>query len=129
MDNVDVVSQEAMFLEIFINNNFPRFSTEIEVPLCKLFAQPENKGLKHIWTYGSADLVVRKDDKIVAVFEPGGKHHWEEKQSLNDRRKYKLCQINGVRCCSMMNSVIKNLSKRQLRKLIGATLYGPVGCG
>lgn len=118
-----LISPEAILLEVFINDNFPRFNTELEVPLYKLFQEPENKGLKHIWKYGSADLVVRKDDELIAVMEPGGKHHWEERQSLNDRRKYMLCQKNGVRCLNMMNSVVKQLSKRQLRKLIGALLY------
>jgi len=36
-------------------------------------------------------------------FIPGGSQHWEEKQSLDDRRKWKLAEINGHRYLTMMN--------------------------
>lgn len=118
-----MITEEVKKLHDYIENNFPHFELELEVPLKKLFPEPENKGLKHIWKYGAADLVAKRNNKIVAIFEPGGKHHWEERQSLNDRRKYKLCEINGVGCLTMMNSVLGNLSKRKLRKLIGSYLW------
>ena len=119
---MNAISDEARQLEVFINDHFPKFETELEVHLQDIFPMPENKGLKHIWTYGSADLVVRRNGKLVAIFEPGGSHHWEEKQSLNDRRKWKLCDINGVQCLGMMNNVLK-LSNRKLRRLIGRYLW------
>ena len=54
-----------------------------EIRLNKVFLEPENVGLKHIWRYGSADLVVSRHGKPVCIIESGGSHHWEEKQSLN----------------------------------------------
>jgi hypothetical protein len=53
-----------------------------------------------------------------------GSHHWEDKQSLNDRRKWKLAEINGVRCLTMMNGIMERLSNRKWRALLGRFLFG-----
>jgi hypothetical protein len=93
--------------------------------LKRLFAEPGNKGLKHIWKYGSADLVVWKKDKLVCIIEPGGSHHFtDEKQIKNDKRKWMLCEKNGVRCMKMANGLVFGLSNRQRRKLLGRLLFG-----
>lgn len=122
--NDSVITQEVLETEMYINKTWPKFSTQVEVPLKDLFLEPENKGLAHIWKYGAADLVVRKNDNIVCIIELGGGQHFEEKQSLNDRRKWKLCEINGVRCLSMVNSVPTQLSKRKWRRLLGRFIFG-----
>ena len=122
--NDSVITEDVLMAELYINKTWPQFTTKVEVPLNELFPQPENKGLAHIWKYGSADLTVWKNGKLRCVIEIGGSHHWEEKQSLNDRRKWKLCDVNGVRCLTMMNGVQDSLSKRKWRRLLGSHLFG-----
>jgi hypothetical protein len=95
-----------------------------EIRLNKVFLEPENVGLKHIWRYGSADLVVSRHGKPVCIIESGGSHHWEEKQSLNDCPKWKLADINGVRCLTMMNGMMEKLSNRMWRELLGRYIFG-----
>jgi len=56
--------------------------------------------------------------------DPGGSHHWEEKQSLNDRRKWKLAEVKGVRCLTMMNGMMERLPNRKWRELLGRYIYG-----
>jgi hypothetical protein len=48
----------------------------------------------------------------------------EDKQSLNDRRKWKLAEINGVRCLTMMNGIMERLSNRKWRAMMGRFLFG-----
>ena len=91
--------------------------------LRELFPEPDNAGLRHIWKYGAADLVVYRCDKAVCIIEAGGAHHFEDKQSLNDRRKWKLCEINGVGCMTMMNGLMDGLSNRKWRSLLGRYLF------
>jgi len=118
------VTDEAKAIKAYIEQKWPRlFCVKLEVPLKQVFSAPENRGLKHIWRYGSADLVVFRDNKPVAIIEPGGAHHFDEKQSLNDRRKWKLAEQNGVRCLHVMNDVMNSLSKRKWRALIGSFLF------
>lgn len=122
--DLELVTEEAIRVKDYINKTWPKFRVELEKKLNSLFPEPKNVGLKHIWKYGSADIVVYKDDKIIAIFEPGGSHHFQdEKQIKNDKRKYMLCNINGVNCLKFANSVIYNLSKRQMRKLFGKYLF------
>jgi len=120
----EIITEDVRQIERYINSIWKQFTTEKEVRLSKLFSEPENKGLKHIWRYGSADLVVYKESKPVCIIESGGSHHWEEKQSLNDRRKWKLAEINGVRCLTMVVGIQKRLSNRKWRALLGRYLFG-----
>ncbi|MEJ0090609.1 MAG: hypothetical protein WDM80_12820 [Limisphaerales bacterium] len=118
------VTEEAETIKAYIEQKWSRlFCVKLEVPLKQVFNEPENSGLKHIWRYGSADLVVFRGNKPVAIIEPGGAHHFDEKQSLNDRRKWKLAEQNGVRCLHVMNDVMDSLSKRKWRALIGSFLF------
>ncbi len=120
----EIITEDVRTIERYINATWKQFETEKEVRLNKLFSEPENKGLKHIWRYGSADLVISKDGKTVCIIESGGSHHWEEKQSLNDRRKWKLAEINGVRCLTMVVGIKQRLSNRKWRALVGRYLFG-----
>jgi len=120
----EIITEDIKQIEKYINKTWKHFTTQKEVRLNKLFSEPENKGLRHIWKYGSADLVVYKEDKPICIIESGGSHHWEETQSLNDRRKWKLAEQNGVRCLFMMNALKQRLSNRKWRSLLGNYLFG-----
>ena len=120
----EIITEDVKQIEKYINSTWKQFTTEKEVQLSKLFSEPENKGLRHIWRYGSADLVIYKEGKPICIIESGGSHHWEEKQSLNDRRKWKLAEINGVRCLTMMVGIRQRLSNRKWRALLGRYLFG-----
>lgn len=119
-----LITDDVRKVEDFINQAWTQFDTVLEVPLKELFHEPGNNGLKHIWKYGSADLVVYRDNKLICVIEVGGSHHVkDDKQKKNDARKWKLCDVNGVKCIGIMNGVQDGLSKRQFRKLIGSVLW------
>ena len=121
----DTITDEQRAIAGYIEQTWPgRFHVELSIRLSQIFPEPENKGLKHIWKYGEADIVVYREKKPVAIIEPGGAHHFEEKQSLNDRRKWKLTEQNGVRCLTMMNGLQTRLSKRKWRALLGRYLFG-----
>ena len=117
------ITEDIILIEKYIKDTWKHFTTVKEVRLSKLFPEPENKGLKHIWTYGSADLVVYRNDKPIAIIEAGGGQHFKEKQSLNDRRKWKLCDINNAPCLTMINGLKDQLSNRQWRALLGKYLF------
>jgi len=118
------VTQEAQAIKAYIEQTWPRlFSVKLEVPLREVFSEPENTGLKHIWRHGCADLVVLRNAELLAIIEPGGGQHFDEKQSLNDRRKWKLAEQNGVSCLQIMNGVMNSLSKRKWRSLLGSHLF------
>jgi hypothetical protein len=117
------ITLETLSIKEYIERTWKFFYVKVERPLRELFPEPENKGLKHIWKYGSADLIIYRNNKIICIIEPGGSHHWEEKQQLNDRRKWKLCEINGVRCLRMMNGLQDQLSKKKWRNLLGSFLF------
>jgi len=119
----EIITEDIKQIESYINRTWKQFATQKEVRLRKLFPEPENKGLKHIWKYGSADLVIYKNEKPICIIESGGSQHWEEKQSLNDRRKWKLAEQNGVRCLTMMNGIMQRLSNRKWRGLLGKYLF------
>jgi hypothetical protein len=116
-------------VEGYVNTKWPQFTTRKEVRLRELFPGPENAALRHIWKYGSADLVVSRGGRPICIIEAGGAHHWEDKQSLNDRRKWKLCEVNGVGCLTMMNGLMDALSKRKWRSLLGRYLFPKVEAG
>ena len=46
-----------------------------------------------------------------------------------DRRKWKLAEINGVRCLTMMNGMMRRLSKRKWRGLLGRYILGVKNVG
>jgi len=121
--------QEALFVSAYINKTWPnKFKVIVKephgIPLRELFTEPTNKGLKHIWKFGSVDVVVYKNDKLIAGFEPGGSQHFQDKkQMLNDRRKWKLFDLNGVKCFRYVNGLLEKLSNRQRRNLIGRFLF------
>lgn len=102
-----------------------KFTFKTEIPLKKLFPEPENKNLKHVWNYGHADLVVFRNEKLISVFEPGGAYHLkDEKQIQNDILKYKLCKLNKVACCHFTNNTLEKLkSNREKRKFLGSYLF------
>ena len=120
----EIITEDVRQIEKYVNNTWKHFTTEKEVRLSNIFPEPENRGLRHIWKYGSADLVVYKEGKAICIIESGGSHHWEEKQSLNDRRKWKLAEKNGVRCLTMMTGIKQRLSNRKWRALLGRYLFG-----
>jgi len=119
-----LITEDIQEIESYINKTWPKFETELEVKLKDLFKEPKNKGLKHIWKYGAADLVIRKNNKLICIIESGGSHHFtDEKQIKNDARKFKLCEINNVKCLQMVNGVKDKLSNRKWRKLLGKYLF------
>ena len=121
----DLITQTAKDLKSYVDKNWPGFKTRLEVPLKELFPEPGKGGLHTIWKYGSADLVVEKDGRIVAILEPGGSHHFNDpKQIKRDKRKWKLCQINGTRCFRFANSLFYALSNRKKRTMLGKVIFG-----
>jgi hypothetical protein len=120
------ITEEALLIVGYIQRFWSKLlKVKIEQPLKTLFPEPSNRGLKHIWKYGSADIVVYRRSRIVAIFEPGGSAHFQdETQMKNDRRKWKLCEINGVRCLRIANGVLSQLSRRQRRNLLGRFIFG-----
>ena len=120
----DIITEDIKQIEAYINRTWKHLSTQKEIRLNKIFPEPENVGLKHIWRYGSGDLVVSRHGKPVCIIESGGSHHWEEKQSINDRRKWKLGEINSVRSLTMMNGMMGRISNRQWRTLLGRYIFG-----
>jgi len=119
-----MATEEEIKIKNYINKTWPEFKTKVGVGLYKLFPEPENTGLKHIWKYGHADISVLRNDRLVCLIEPGGGQHFEERQSLNDRRKWKLAEINRVKCLKMTNGLMEQLSKKHFRKLIRGVIYG-----
>ena len=109
---------EEEALAEYIKSKWFWFEVKVKVPLKNVFPKPENKGLKHMWKYGHADVVVYHHGKPICIYEPGGSQHLEEKQARNDRRKYMLCKKNDCNCIHMMTGIQNNLSKRKYRQLI-----------
>jgi len=118
-----MITDDVIQIEKYVNRTWKQFQTQKEIALRDLFPKPENKGLNHIWTYGSADLVIFYNNKPICILEPGGAQHFEEKQHKNDARKFKLCELNNCTCLHMMNGLIDRLSKKQFRKMIGSYLW------
>lgn len=118
-----MITKDVIKLEQYINKTWPIFKTQKEICLYDLFPEPKNKGLRHIWKYGVADLVVFWNVHPMCIIEPGGCQHFEKHQHKNDGRKFKLAELNNCRCIHMMNGLMNNLSKRSLRKLIGGFLW------
>jgi len=119
-----LITETAKKVKEYIKKTWPKFNPVLEIPLCDLFSDPGKGGLQSIWKHGSADVVVYSGDKIVAIFEPGGSHHFQDpKQIRRDRCKYKLCQINGVECFRFANSLFDALSNKKRRAMFGKFLF------
>lgn len=122
---LDLITNDVIWAEDYINRTWPKLTTRKEVPLKELFEEPENRGLKHIWQYGSADLVISKDGNVIAVIEIGGNHHFQDpKQIKNDKRKYKLCNINNVKCVHFANGTLQRISGRSRHRILGKIIFG-----
>lgn len=103
----------------YISKRWKMFKVRVKTPLKEVFPEPQCPGLKHIWRYGHADVFVSNSQgRPLAVIEPGGTQHFEKKQARNDRLKYKLCEINGVKCLHFLTGLESRLSKRKFRNLI-----------
>ena len=122
--DLNMTTEEEIKIRDYIRITWPKFRIEVGIKLSVLFPEPENVGLKNIWKYGHADISIYRRERFICLIEPGGSHHFENKQSLNDRRKWKLAEINNVRCVHLLNGLLERLSKRQFRKIIGGVLYG-----
>ena len=120
----NTVTSEEIRIREYVEKEWPKFQVGSGIKLSKLFPEPTNTGLKHIWKHGHADISVSFKGKLICLIEPGGGQHFEEHQHLNDKRKWKLAEINGVRCLHLMNGVVEDLSKRQIRKVLGGLIYG-----
>lgn len=119
-----LVTDEAKLIASYLEKTWPTAEVLLEQRLSSFLPKPTNTGLLHIWKYGSADIVVKRRNKVVAVLEPGGSAHFQdERQMKNDRRKWKLCNINGVACLKIANGVFVKLTNRQKRQLIGKLLF------
>lgn len=119
---MDEVEKTKNLINKFWKN---KFNFKKEIPLEKLFPEPADKNLKHIWNYGRCDLAVFKNGKLVSIFEPGGAHHLKDKKQIqNDILKYKLCELNKVACCHFTNATLEKLkSNREKRKFLGSYLF------
>ena len=103
-----------------------KVSIEIKIPLRKLFPEPENKWLSTMWSHGHADIAVYRHGKLVCIIEPGGWfYHLKDKtQKLRDKRKDKLCEINGVNVLRAVNDIVDNLDLPVTKKLFKKYIYG-----
>jgi len=91
----------------FLRAKFPRLKFKSKVPLRELFAEPESKWLKSIWRFGHGDIVVYRHGKPVCIIEPGGFYHTkDETQKLRDKKKDKLCKLNGVNVLRIYNNTV-----------------------
>lgn len=123
-----MITDEQYSIAGYIDDMWPgKFRVSLGERLAQLFPEPSNIGLRHIWKYGEADIAVYRKKRLVAIIEPGGSHHFDEKQAKNDRRKWKLADINGVTCLMLMNGLQPQLSNRKWRSLIGRALFGVLG--
>jgi len=103
-----------------------KVSTETKKPLRELFPKPENKLLSTIWSYGHADIAIYRHGKLACIIEPGGwfYHLKEPKQKSRDKRKDRLCEINGVNVLRAVNDIVDNLDLPVTKKLFKKYIYG-----
>ncbi len=118
------ITEDILYVQSYINRTWPKLRTEVEIPLKELFDEPENNGLKHIWKFGVADLIIYNGNKPTCIVEVGGHHHMhDKKQQRNDRRKFMLCKTNEVGCGHFMNGVLQKLSGKQRRRQLGKLIF------
>lgn len=120
-----LITETARKVKAYIKKTWPKFDPILEIPLRDIFPDPGKGGLQSIWKYGSADIVVFHEKKMLAILEPGGAHHFNDpKQIRRDKCKWKLCEINGVRCFKFANNLVGALSNRKMRTMFGKVLFG-----
>lgn len=67
----------------YIRKRHPKFAVRTKVPLKELFPQPKGPRLQRFWQAQShADIVIFRNDKLIAILEPGGTHVTDEKQVM-----------------------------------------------
>ena len=123
-ENLDAKEELKQIILNFFGKHFyiPRF----DVPMKKLFPEPQNEVLKGFWLKKShADIPVfsQKTRKLVAVFETGGTQHLREKQRNRDTAKAELCELNNIGFRGTLNWEWRKSSKRKLRNWIRKALY------
>lgn len=122
-----LITETARKVKAYVKKTWPKFDVVLEIPLKDLFPDPGKGGLQSIWKHGAADIVVYSGKKIIAVLEPGGSHHFTDpKQIRRDKCKWKLCELNRVRCFKFANNLVDGLSKRKLRRMFGKVIFGIV---
>lgn len=123
-----VVTEEAKSLADFLVGEWGHlFDVQLEVRLSTLFPKPRWSRLCHIWKHGSADLAVFREQRLVAIVEVGGPHHFDALRARNDENKARLAITNHVSCAILSNEIVRKLSKRRLRALLGAIIFGSSG--
>jgi len=108
----------------FLQAKFPRLKFKAKVPLRELFPKPESKWLKSIWQFGHADIVVYRHGEPVCIIEPGGFYHTrDEKQKLRDKKKDKLCKLNGVNVLRMYNNTVNRFCNPKIPPYNGKQIF------
>ena len=125
MKNEDIAAKEDLKenIEKFFGKHFyiPRF----DIPLKKLFPEPENRFLRSFWKAAShADIPVfsKRDNRLIAIFETGGSAHLEKKQVLRDTKKAKICALNNIGFRGIQNWEWEKISRRKFRNWIRKVL-------
>jgi len=103
-----------------------KVSIKTKKPLRELFPEPKDKWLLSIWSHGHADIAVYRHGKIVTIIEPGGwfYHLKDPKQKSRDKRKDRLCEVNGVNVLRAVNDIIDNLDLPVTKRLFKKFIYG-----
>lgn len=120
---------DEKFLEPFdswLVATFPRITSGIlRTPLKKLFPEPESRVLRSFWSNNShADIPKFRHGKLVCIIELGGSAHFkDEKQRIRDKKKDRICQLNGVNLIRFSNSVLKDIGIVKLKKLVKKGFY------
>ena len=123
-ENLDAKEQLKDKILGFFGKHF--YISEFDIPLKKLFPEPEDKVLQGFWSKKShADIPVfsRKTKRLAAIFETGGTQHLKKKQRNRDTLKAKLCELNNVGFRGTLNWEWRKSSKRKLRNWIRKALY------
>ena len=110
--------------DYIINKYNLKVSIETKKPLRELFPKPENKWLSTIWSHGHADISVYRHGELKCIIEPGGSAHLREARQISaDKRKDRLCKLNGVNVLRLMNSVINCLDHPKTKRLFRKYIY------
>jgi hypothetical protein len=110
----------------YIRRRHPKFDIKTKVPLKELFSEPKSPRLKKFWQAQShADIVIFRNDKLIAILEPGGGAHLrDEKQVYRDTLKRMICWLNKVKCEHILNSlVVDYMQTREWKLFIKKLLY------
>lgn len=112
-------------LSSYLNSSFPKLTFKTKTPLKELFPEPENRMLRAFWGNNShADISVFRHSKLVCILEPGGSAHVKDKkQKIRDKKKDRICHLNGVNVLRFFNSVLRDIGKSKLRKELKKGFY------